>query len=629
MPLLKVEKLNLAYGDKILLENIEFQLRAGQRFALIGRNGEGKSSLMAIIAGQRVADEASLWRKPGLRVAMLSQQLPKNERDTVFDVVARGLDDGRQAVDEFNALSAQHEQSDSSLKRLAQLQQIIDVHDAWHWQQRVDRIVHELDLPPQAAVNALSGGMQRRVLLAQVLVSKPDVLLLDEPTNHLDIDNIRWLEDVIFGFGGALLFVTHDRAFLDRIATDILELDRGVLRHYPGNYAAYTQRKQQELDAEQQQNALFDKRLAEEEKWIRQGIKARRTRNEGRVRALKAMRRERAERRERKQNAKLQVDEGKLSGRLVADIENISFAFNDKVIVKDFSARVMRGDKIGLIGANGVGKTTVINLILGQIKPQAGSVKLGSNLSLALFDQTRTDLELDKNLIDNLNHGSDQVLVNGKSRHIISYLQDFLFSPAQAMAPVKTLSGGETCRLLLARLFLKPANVLVMDEPTNDLDVETLELLEELLLQYEGTVLLVSHDRKFLDNVVTSSWVFDGKGHIEEFIGGYSDWYEYQSKRMANQTPAKSSSAKSVPSSNNVQKAVPSKRKLSYNEQRELEQLPGKIEKLENEIKTLDQQIANPTFYQSDADLIKNTLANLSQLNDQLHHAYARWEELE
>jgi len=629
MLLLKVEKLNLAFGNKILLENIEFQLRAGQRFALIGRNGEGKSSLMAIIAGQRIADEAVLWRKPGLVVSMLPQKLPKNENGSVFDVVALGLAPARQAVDEYSALSEQHDHSDKSLKRLAELQQTIEVLDAWHWQQRVERIIGELDLPGQASVATLSGGMQRRVLLAQVLVAKPDVLLLDEPTNHLDIDNIRWLEDVLLGFGGAVLFVTHDRAFLDRVATDILELDRGTLRHYPGNYEAYTKRKVQELSAEQQQNALFDKRLAEEEKWIRQGIKARRTRNEGRVRALKAMREERAQRRDRKQNAKFQVDEGNTSGRLVAEIENISFSYNDNCIVKDFSARLMRGDKIGLIGANGVGKTTLIKLILGQIAPQKGQVKLGTNLSLAHFDQTRGELEPEKNLIDNLNHGSDQVVVNGKSRHIISYLQDFLFSPAQALAPVKSLSGGETCRLLLARLFLKPINVLVLDEPTNDLDVETLELLEELLLQYDATVLLVSHDRKFLDNVVTSSWVFDGNGHVEEFIGGYSDWFEYQSKLTKSSATQKASGEKreNIQEKNEVSSTT--RRKLSYKEQRELEQLPSKIETLEKDIKSLDAEIGNPKFYQGNPDAIKITMSRLASLNQQLQEAYSRWEELE
>lgn len=626
MSLIKAQKICLSYGDKILLDHLDLQLEPGKRYALIGRNGEGKSSLMSIIAGDRQADEGELWRKPGLRLSMLQQVLPQQEQRSVFDTVADGLAAGRDAMRQYTEHSAASDEN--ALKQLAQLQQIIDAQDAWHWEQRVEKILTRLSLPRDHSVSSLSGGMQRRVLLAQALVANPEVLLLDEPTNHLDIDNIQWLEDMLLGFQGALLFVTHDRAFLNRVATDILELDRGLLRHYPGSYDVYLKRKAEELAAEEQQNALFDKRLAEEEKWIRQGIKARRTRNEGRVRALKAMRVERSKRRERKQNAKLNLDAGQLSGRLVADIENISYAWPDRVVVENFSSRIMRGDKIGLIGANGVGKTTLLKLVLGELKPDQGQVRLGSNLAVAHFDQMRRDLDLEKNLIDNLNHGSDYVEVNGKTRHVMSYLQDFLFSPKQARSPVKTLSGGESNRLLLARLFLKPANILVLDEPSNDLDVETMELLEELLLDYQGTILLVSHDRAFLDNVVTSSWIFDGNGHIEEIIGGYSDW----SARCADleQQKAQQAVAEKKPQANVAKtENTGSKRKLSYKEQRELDKLPELIENIEAEKLHIEAKIADPAFYQSNPEHIKSTMSRLAELVEQLEKAYARWQDLD
>lgn len=637
MALISLEKICIAFGDKPLLDHVDLQLEPGQRLCLIGRNGEGKSTLLKVLAGTVLPDDGRIWRKPGLRLAALAQALPRSENRSAFEVVADGLAVGRAAVEEYEKISheLQHAPDGTGMQRLTELFHIIDAADAWHWRQRVEKTLTQVAVLPDLAVNKLSGGLQRRVLLAQALVCDPEVLLLDEPTNHLDIENIRWLEETLFSFRGALLFITHDRTFLRRLATEIAELDRGILRLYPGNFASYQTRKEQELGAEAQENALFDKRLAEEERWIRQGIKARRTRNEGRVRALEKMRDQRTQRRERQKTANIQVDGGALSGKLVAELENVSYQIGDKTIIKNFTAQIMRGDKIGLIGPNGVGKTTLLKLVLGELQPTAGRIHLGTKLEVAHFDQLRVQLDPEKTVVDSLDHGSDQITINGKSRHIMGYLQDFLFSPQRARSPVRSLSGGECNRLLLAKLFLKTANILVLDEPTNDLDVETLELLEELLLEFAGTVLIVSHDRQFLDNVVTSTWVFSGAGKVEEFVGGYSDWQRQIAERGTNPSGTAEvrfealSKASTQQDQTPVQGLLSKRKKLSFKDQRELDLLPIRIEALEQEKKALEQQVNAPQFYRGKPDLIKQTLDKVAALDTELNTAYRRWQELD
>jgi ATP-binding cassette subfamily F protein uup len=624
MPLLTFEHVSISFGRHSLLDDASFQIDAGERVCLIGRNGAGKSTLLKIVHDEVHADSGEIWRQPGLSVSRLSQDLPADDEATVYDIVATGLAGTGRLLAEFHHVSHAIAEDESLMKRMEVLQHEIDACDGWSLGQRVDDMLARLDLPADARIGELSGGWRRRVALAQALVSGPDLLLLDEPTNHLDIELIQWLEEQLVEFRGGVLFVTHDRALLTRLATRIVELDRGQLTSWPGNYPTFLARKAAALEEEARHAALFDKKLAQEEVWIRQGIKARRTRNEGRVRALMALREERAARREVEGKVRLALDEGRSSGKLVAEAKHVSYAWpgSDAKVVDDLSLRIMRGDRIGLVGPNGVGKTTLLRLLLGQLAPTSGSVHLGTKLEVAYYDQLRAALELEKTVIDNLSEGREYIEINGERRHVIGYLQDFLFSPDRARTPMKALSGGEHNRLLLARLFAAPANLLVLDEPTNDLDIETLELLEELLINYRGTILLVSHDRAFLDNVVTSTLVFEGNGRIEEFVGGYSDWVRHRARPMAVE-------ARPVVAAKSAAPAKTKPRKLSFKESRELEQAPARIEALEIEQSALMERLGDPSFYRSSAADQARIHSRVAELTRELETAYARWSELE
>ncbi len=625
MPLLGFDRVSLSFGRQPLLEQASFQIDAGERVCLIGRNGAGKSTLLKLASGELTPDAGEIWRRPALSIATLSQELPFDGESTVFDVVAGGLAEDGRLLAEFHRISHATSLDDSLLARMDDLQHEIEVRGGWSLSQRVDQILARLELDADARLGALSGGWRRRVALAQALVCKPDLLLLDEPTNHLDIEVIEWLEAELLEFRGAVLFVTHDRALLARLATRIVELDRGALTSWTGDYRQYLAKKAAALEEEERHRALFDKKLAQEEVWIRQGIKARRTRNEGRVRALVALREERSRRREVEGKSRLALDEGAASGKLVADAQHLSFAFAEAPIVRDLSLRIMRGDRIGLVGPNGAGKTTLLRLLLGQLTPTGGSVRLGTKLEVAYYDQLRAVLELEKTVIENIAEGREYVEVQGQRRHVISYLQDFLFSPERARSPAKVLSGGERNRLVLARLFAQPANLLVLDEPTNDLDIETLELLEELLVDYRGTILLVSHDRAFLDNVVTSTLVFEGEGRVQEYVGGYADWV-----RLRQAAAAKA--AQPVPSRKSAEPAPVRKAKtakLGYKDERELEQAPAKIQSLETEQAELTDRVSRPAFYRGDPAGQARVHARLAALAVELEAAYARWEALE
>lgn len=628
--LLKLENLSLAYGHVALLDGIELQIEANERVCLVGRNGTGKSTLMQIIRGAVTADDGQVWRRPDMRIAYLAQEVPPDLTQTVFEVVTSGLEGVGSLLAEYHqvALALADGADNGSMEKLAQLQEALESQDGWRLEQRVESVISRLQLPPDTSLAALSGGLKRRVMLAQALVTEPDLLLLDEPTNHLDLEGIQWLEEFLLGWGGSLLFITHDRAFLQNLATRIIELDRGVLTSWPGDYQHFLQQKEHQLAVEADQNAKFDKKLAQEEVWIRQGIKARRTRNEGRVRTLEALRRERSQRRDVLGKVKLNLDSSDASGKIVVEVEGATVGYGGEPVIRDFSTRILRGDRIGIIGPNGAGKSTLLKLLLGELAPDEGSVKLGTKLEIAYFDQQRAQLDVEKTVMDNLNYGSEMVTVNGKQRHVISYLQDFLFPPQRVRSPVSSLSGGERNRLLLARLFVQPANLLVMDEPTNDLDVETLELLEELLNEYQGTLLLVSHDRVFVDNVVTSTLVFEGEGTVNEYVGGYKDWLR---QRQAQQKLSASAGAghRKKPVDNTKAVDKPSTRKLSYKEQRELEELPPRIEVLETEQGEIQQQINSAEFYARDKELIANTLARLEAVNAELEKSYKRWTEIE
>jgi ATP-binding cassette subfamily F protein uup len=623
MALLSLRGIAVSFGGPPLLDGVDLSIERGERLCLVGRNGSGKSTLMKVLAGEITPDDGEMVRQGALRVARLTQEVPRGLAGSVYDVVAAGLGEAGALLAEYHHVSQQLalDGSDEWLRKLEQVQHRLEAAGGWELNREVETVLSRLELPAEAEFSALSGGLKRRVLLAQALITRPDLLLLDEPTNHLDIDAIAWLEEFLLGFNGTLLFVTHDRTFLQRLATRIIELDRGRLTSWPGDFATYLRRKQEALDAESGANALFDKRLAEEEVWIRQGIKARRTRNEGRVRALEAMRRERQERRERQGTARLQLNEADRSGKLVVEAEGVSFSYDGKPVIKDLSTVIMRGDKVGIIGPNGAGKTTLLRLLLGQLAPQQGVVRLGTKLEVAYFDQHRALLDEEMTVLDNVAQGSEQITVNGESRHVISYLQDFLFAPARARTPVKALSGGERNRLLLARLFTQPANVLVMDEPTNDLDMETLELLESLLVDYAGTLLVVSHDRAFLDNVVTSTLVFEGDGRIGDYVGGYEDWL--RQRRV--EAPARGAPAAAA---ERREKPKP-KAKMGYKEQRELETLPQRIEALEKEQQALHQAMSAADFYQRDKAAIAAAQDRLAALEDELAAAYERWEMLE
>ena len=626
MPLISLDNVSTAFGHHALLDHTDLIIEPGERVCLVGRNGTGKSTLMQIIAGTILPDDGVVWRQPGLRIGRLAQDLALEEDRTVFDTVAEGLGDLAAVLSDYRRTLAllDHNPTDAQLQHLHELQHQLEIRDGWGFQQRIDMVLSRLELPADKIVGELSGGWKRRVALAQALVSEPDLLLLDEPTNHLDIAAITWLEELLLSFNGGLLFITHDRSLLQRLATRIIELDRGQLTSWPGDYLHYLQKKQEMLAVEADHAAKFDKRLAQEEVWIRKGVQARRTRNEGRVRGLYALREERARRRIQPGQASIALDSGAVSGKLVIEVEDVCKSYDGKAVVNNFSARIMRGDRVGLIGPNGAGKTTLLKLLLDEIPPDSGSVRHGTKLQVAYFDQLRAQLDPERTVIENLSLGGDMVTINGASRHVISYMQDFLFSPARARSPVKSLSGGECNRLLLARLFTQPANLLVMDEPTNDLDIETLELLEELLATYAGTLLLVSHDRTFLDNVVTSVMVFEGEGRIEEYVGGYADWQRQSKQQSTIATPiepVRKSSAK-------IQTKTAA-RKPSYKEQRELETVHARIETLEAEQKRLSAMLAQADFYQRDKAGFLAVTQQLEDAGKALRAAYARWEELE
>ena len=634
MSLLSFTDVSLAYGLNPLLQKVSFQLERGERACLIGRNGAGKSSLFKLVSGEQTSDEGEIWYAPGLKIGQLPQELPEAGELLVYDVVAAGLTGVGELLAEYHHL-VHGEMGEAELERLEKVQSRLEAKDGWRLNQLVETTLTRLGLPAEKRMSELSGGWRRRVLLAQALVAEPDVLLLDEPTNHLDIHTIAWLEQVLLDFRGAVLFITHDRQFLQALATRIMELDRGQLIDWQGDYASFLEHKEQQLAAEASANALFDKRLAQEEVWIRQGIKARRTRNEGRVRALKAMRDERARRVERQGRASFQLETADASGKRVIEVENISFAYpGQRPLIRDLSTVILRGDRIGLIGNNGSGKSTLLKLLLGQLEPGTGTVKHGTRLEVAYFDQLRGQLDLERSVIDNISEGRDFIEINGERRHIISYLGDFLFSPERSRTPVKALSGGERARLLLARLFSKPANMLVLDEPTNDLDVETLELLEEVLAGFDGTVLIVSHDRVFLDNVVTSSLVFEGNGKVREYVGGYADWLR-QGGRIESLAEWGDDAAAPPAAEPEVSQVVESpaaqvgKPKLSYKLQRELDNLPELLERLERELETIQQQINDPDFYQQAHEQTAPVIEALAVKQAELDAALERWAELD
>ncbi len=616
--LLSIRNLDYSVGGPLLLENVNLEIDHAERIALVGRNGAGKSTLLKLIAGEIEPDDGRVIPGDGIRITRLRQEVPNQASGTVFDQVAEGLGELGSLLAEFHHLATDGAHPD----RLAAVQARIEAAGGWDLEQRVESILARLDLDGDAEFSALSGGMKRRVLLGQALVRQPDLLLLDEPTNHLDIEAIEWLEDFLRGFPGSLVFVTHDRRFLKNLATRIVEIDRGQVTSWPGDWDNYLRRVEERLHAEELENQRFDKQLAEEEVWIRQGIKARRTRNEGRVRALKKMRRERAERRERVGQANIQVATAGKSGRKVIEVSNIDFAWGDQVIVRDFSTLILRGDRIGLIGPNGSGKTTLLKLLLGELQPERGEVRPGTGLEIAYFDQQRAVLRDDWTAAENVAEGRDFVEMDGQRKHIIGYLQDFLFTPERARAPITRLSGGERNRLLLARLFARPSNLLVMDEPTNDLDVETLELLEERLAEYPGTLLLVSHDREFMDNVVTSTLVMEGKGQVGEYVGGYSDWLRQRPDPAPPSVTPETTKPKPA-------RKKPTPAKLSYKLARELEQLPEKVEALEAEIERIGERLNDPDFYRQAPEEIARINAKARDLQQELDQAYQRWEALE
>jgi ATP-binding cassette subfamily F protein uup len=646
VPLVSLQHVGLAFGHLPLFEDADLQIDNGERIALIGRNGAGKSSLLRVLSGEQAPDSGTIWRAPGLRVSRLDQDVPAAGDRSVFAEVASGLGELGELVADYHQaavrVSASHDPLE--MERLGDLQHRLEELDGWRFEQKVEYIVSRLSLPAERRMNELSGGWRRRTLLGRALVSEPHLLLLDEPTNHLDIDAIRWLEEYLQGYPGALLFVTHDRAFLTAIATRIVELDRGRFTSWPGSYQNYLQKKEAALDAEARELERLDKKLSKEEAWLRQGIKARRTRNEGRVRALTALRAERAAYRAQSGNVRIAVDDAQSSGKLVYEAEHVTKTFGERVVVRDYSQRILRSDRVGLIGPNGSGKTTLLRLLLGELTPDSGEVRRGARLQVAYFDQQREQLDPDATLADSVNDGNTTVVLNGQPRHIVGYLADFLFPRERAQSPVRSLSGGERNRLMLARLFARPANVLVLDEPTNDLDIETLELLEELIGAFDGTVLLVSHDRAFLDNIVTSTVAFEGNGKVREYVGGWGD-YVRQSVRPSGRQSA-GASVSGPASTVGRDAAVPAppressapaaresgsreRRKLSYNEQREFEGLPPRIEALETEQRMLNADMESPDFYKSGAERIGAVIGRLAEVSKELEALLARWLELE
>ena len=629
MSLLSLANASIAFGHLPLLDEIDLNIEHGERVCLIGRNGAGKSTLMNVVAGDQVLDSGVRRTPDSVRIARLAQEVPDAGNQTIFEVVADGLGPLSDLLREYHSLSAEISGgAEQALNRLSAVQAELDRLDAWDASSRIDAVLSRLGLPADARMASSSGGIRRRAMLAQALVSEPDLLLLDEPTNHLDIESIDALTASLLGFEGAVLFITHDRAFADELSTRIVELDRGRLNSYPGSFSAYQQRKAAELEAEATQARKFDKELAQEEAWIREGIKARRTRNEGRVRRLQAMRAARSARQERSGGMRMKLDSSAESGNLVLEVEGASVSFAGHTLIRDFSTTIMRGDRVGIIGPNGSGKSTLLKLMLGELVPDEGSVRHGARLEIAYFDQERLQLDPDSSVVDNLALGSDHVEIAGKRRHVIGYLQDFLFAPARAKSPVKTLSGGERNRLLLARLFARPANVLVLDEPTNDLDLESLELLEELLLDFDGTLLLVSHDRAFLDKTISSTLVLEGGGRVGEYVGGYSDWRRQAvASEAASKPPSDSGSAASgADKARSTQTRPP---RLSYKDQRELDALPEQIETLEARQQALSDETSAASFYDQPKAAIEDVLQSLTQVTQALDTAYQRWEELE
>jgi len=634
MPLITLENACLAFGHHALLDHVNLQLDAGERVGLIGRNGGGKSSLLRALSGEIKLDDGKLWCAPNLKLAYVSQEPILIPTNTVYQEVSNGLGNISQILLDYHAvshaLSENTDNTDELLIRLQDLQGALEVQDGWRIQAKIETVIDKLNLPADTLIEHLSGGLKKRVALARALVISPDVLLLDEPTNHLDFSSIEWLEGLLQDFSGSILLITHDRRFLDNVATRIIELDRGNLETFSGKFTDYQCKKAELLEVEAIHNQKFDKVLAQEEVWIRKGIQARRTRNEGRVRKLEALRLERAARREKVGKANISVDTGERSGKLVAELENVSKSYDDKIIIKDFSCRIMRGDRVGLLGPNGAGKSTLLKLILGELQPDSGKIQQGTKLSVAYFDQMREQLNEEMILTDTISQGSDFVEINGKRKHVISYLEDFLFAPQRARSPVKTLSGGERNRLLLARLFTRPANVLVLDEPTNDLDIETLELLEALLQDYTGTLFLVSHDREFLDNVVTQVIAFEGNGKLCEYIGGYEDWIRAkQFEDNISQQKILSKQSETSPASIAKSSRLSRANKLSYQETRELEALPGKIDTLEQEQANITLRLNESTIYRDFPDEAKALQARFAEIEKELADCLARWEELE
>lgn len=630
MALINLSGAYLSFSDAPLLDNTEIHIEDNERVCLVGRNGAGKSTLMRVLTKEQPLDDGQLIYEQDLIVARLQQDPPRNVEGTIFDFVAEGVAEQAQYLKDYHHVSklVESDPSEKNLNKLAELQEVLDNRNLWLLDSRISDVLKKLGLPADAELSSLSGGWLRKAALGRALVSNPRVLFLDEPTNHLDIETILWLENFLKDFQGSIVFISHDRSFIRNMATRIIDLDRGQLASWPGTYDDYLISKEEALRVEEMQNAEFDKKLAQEEAWIRQGIKARRTRNEGRVRALKALRVERSERREVMGTAKMQVGEASRSGKIVFEMENVNYQVDNKVLVKDFSAQVLRGDKIALVGPNGCGKTTLLRLMLGDLQADSGRVHCGTKLEVAYFDQHRAALDPDKTVMDNLAEGKQEVMVNGKPRHVLGYLQDFMFPPKRAMTPVRALSGGERNRLLLARLFLKPSNLLILDEPTNDLDVETLELLEELVDGYQGTVLLVSHDREFVDNSVTECWIFEGNGVINRYAGGYFDAQQQRAQTVS----LKMEQTSKVAAQDKVAKPKEtSKRpnKLSYNLLRELEQLPAKLEQLEAEIEALQTQVSDADFFNQPHDVTEKTLSNLAAKESELEQAFDRWQELE
>ena len=625
MSLLRFEDIRLEFGEQVILRDAEFSIEPGERVCLIGRNGAGKSTTLKLIMGEIEPDQGEIIPKTGMIVSQLRQNLPDAMELPVRDVILSGLHEIDALLEQYKEMSSQNLDK-HGLAELEALHARIDAYDGWHIEQRVEATMSDLNLPADKKMSELSGGWRRRVALARALVQNPDLLLLDEPTNHLDIATIKWLEDRIFSYPGAVLFITHDRAFLQRLATRIVEIDRGKLTSWPGDYSNFLRRKEKALQDEDTANARFDKKLGQEEVWIRQGIKARRTRNEGRVRSLEKMREEFADRIKQDDKARIHIEEAEQSGRKVIRAKNIGYSYGDEKVIQDFSIKIMRGDRIGLIGNNGVGKTTLLRLLLGQLEPQTGTIKHGTNLEVGYFDQLRQTLDLEKSVAYNVGEGRTYINLNGKDRHIVGYLKGFLFTPKRSGMPAKALSGGERNRVILAKLFTRHANLLVLDEPTNDLDIETLEVLEEKLCEYTGTLIVVSHDREFLDNVVTSTVVFEDDGRAKEYVGGYSDWVRHGHQLAETENIAVAEAKKRAATERRKDK---NKTKLSYHDQRELDQLPEEIDKLESSIAALQSQIAAPEFYSQDNEAVQRMLQELGNAELLLEQRVERWSDLE